>query len=259
VGKRHRRIRARSATGQVAGAATEKPGLNSPIVQTAYPACVLPEGPSSQSAEPKPTTGRQRGLQSAVSCPDEQERSRDGCFASNGTSSSPVVGRGAFLGPPPAFGRNRAIRTRAVPRGHHFGQFHATCGVCGLRAVLLEAVSLQDFRGRSRVACNYQKIVVSPVRVRVSPSTKGLQGCDFWQEPSPDRRSASTLPWAFSGLFGARSTGRRVSRRTSAPGRPSTADRSPSATSTAGVPHEEPGLPRRRSSSPVSTASACEH
>jgi len=27
VGKRHRRIRARSATGQVAGAATEKPGL----------------------------------------------------------------------------------------------------------------------------------------------------------------------------------------------------------------------------------------
>jgi hypothetical protein len=32
VGKRHRRIRARSATGQVAGAATEKPGLNTPIV-----------------------------------------------------------------------------------------------------------------------------------------------------------------------------------------------------------------------------------
>ena len=27
VGKRHRRIRARGATGQVAGAATEKPGL----------------------------------------------------------------------------------------------------------------------------------------------------------------------------------------------------------------------------------------
>jgi hypothetical protein len=27
MGKRHRRIRARSATGQVAGAATEKPGL----------------------------------------------------------------------------------------------------------------------------------------------------------------------------------------------------------------------------------------
>ena len=32
MGKRHRRIRARSATGQVAGAATEKPGLNTPIV-----------------------------------------------------------------------------------------------------------------------------------------------------------------------------------------------------------------------------------
>jgi hypothetical protein len=29
MGKRHRRIRARGATGQVAGAATEKPGLRS--------------------------------------------------------------------------------------------------------------------------------------------------------------------------------------------------------------------------------------
>jgi hypothetical protein len=44
--KRHQRIRARSATGQVAGAATEKAGLNTPIVQrSAYPSCVLPESP----------------------------------------------------------------------------------------------------------------------------------------------------------------------------------------------------------------------
>jgi catechol 2,3-dioxygenase-like lactoylglutathione lyase family enzyme len=47
---------------------------------------------------------------------------------------------------------------------------------CNLRTsrfmarVVLEAASLQDFRGRSRVACNCLKIVVSPVRVRVSPS-----------------------------------------------------------------------------------------
>ena len=45
VGKRHRRIRARSATGQVAGAATEKPGLKRPSSKTACPACVLPKAP----------------------------------------------------------------------------------------------------------------------------------------------------------------------------------------------------------------------
>ena len=70
MGKRHRRIRARSATGQVAGAATEKPGLNSPIVQIGLPSLRSPKGPSSQSAEPKPTTGRQP-LHRAVSCPEQ--------------------------------------------------------------------------------------------------------------------------------------------------------------------------------------------
>jgi hypothetical protein len=45
VGKRHRRIRARSATGQVAGAATEKPGSKPIAQETACPTCVLPESP----------------------------------------------------------------------------------------------------------------------------------------------------------------------------------------------------------------------
>ena len=45
VGKRHRRIRARSATGQVAGAATEKPGSQPIVQEPACPTCVLPEGP----------------------------------------------------------------------------------------------------------------------------------------------------------------------------------------------------------------------
>jgi hypothetical protein len=45
VGKRHRRIRARSATGQVAGAANEKPGSTAHRPKTACPTCVLPKGP----------------------------------------------------------------------------------------------------------------------------------------------------------------------------------------------------------------------
>ena len=49
MGKRHRRIRARSATGQVAGAATEKPGLNSPIVQNGLP------NPRSPTKAPRPS------------------------------------------------------------------------------------------------------------------------------------------------------------------------------------------------------------
>ena len=69
MGKRHRRIRARSATGQVAGAATEKPGLNSPSSKTACPTCVLPEGPSSQSAEPKPAAGHHQALKEQFHAP----------------------------------------------------------------------------------------------------------------------------------------------------------------------------------------------
>ena len=45
MGKRHRRIRARSATRQVAGAANEKPGLNTPIAQNGLPSLRSPEGP----------------------------------------------------------------------------------------------------------------------------------------------------------------------------------------------------------------------
>ena len=54
VGKRHRRIRARSATRQVAGAATEKPGLKAHRAKRpAQPA--FSRRPLSQSPEPKPT------------------------------------------------------------------------------------------------------------------------------------------------------------------------------------------------------------
>jgi hypothetical protein len=74
VDKRHRRIRARSATGQVAGAATEKPGLNSPIVQIGLPSLRSPEGPSSQSTEPKPAPGHDTRLHRAVSCHEMQQR-----------------------------------------------------------------------------------------------------------------------------------------------------------------------------------------
>ena len=59
MGKRHRRIRARSATGQVAGAATEKPGLNSPIVQNGLPNLRSPTKaprPSRSNLSPPPDT-----------------------------------------------------------------------------------------------------------------------------------------------------------------------------------------------------------
>jgi hypothetical protein len=45
MGKRHRRIRAQSATGQVAGAATEQSPGSKPIVQTGLPTLRSPESP----------------------------------------------------------------------------------------------------------------------------------------------------------------------------------------------------------------------
>ena len=73
VGKQHRRIRARSATGQVAGAATEKPGLK-PTVQNRLPNPRPPKRPTSQSPEPKPAARCQASPQGTVSCPEKQER-----------------------------------------------------------------------------------------------------------------------------------------------------------------------------------------
>jgi hypothetical protein len=75
VGKRHRRIRARSATRQVAGAATEKPGLEAHRAKRpAQPA--FSRRPLSQSTEPKPGPGRQRRLHRAVSCRETEHRNR---------------------------------------------------------------------------------------------------------------------------------------------------------------------------------------
>jgi hypothetical protein len=83
VGKRHRRIRARSATGQVAGAATEKAGLEAHRPRRpAQPA--FSRRPLSQSTEPKPGPGRQQGLQRALSCHDKRQS----------PASSSVVGPG---------------------------------------------------------------------------------------------------------------------------------------------------------------------
>ena len=45
MGKRHRRIRAHSTTGQVAGAATEKSGSKPIAQETACPACVPQTSP----------------------------------------------------------------------------------------------------------------------------------------------------------------------------------------------------------------------
>jgi hypothetical protein len=74
VGKRHRRIRARSATGQVAGAATEQPGLKAHRRKTACPACVPPKAPSPRQPNLSQPPDVTRGLREAVSCPEWRKR-----------------------------------------------------------------------------------------------------------------------------------------------------------------------------------------
>ena len=70
MGKRHRRIRAHSATGQVAGAATEFLGLLSPSSTNGLPSLRSPEGPSSQSPEPNPATGHDRPSRNQFHAPN---------------------------------------------------------------------------------------------------------------------------------------------------------------------------------------------
>jgi hypothetical protein len=76
VGKRQRRIRARSATGQVAGAATEKAGLKAHRPRNGLPSLRSPKGPSSRSTEPRPAAGRHQRLRRAVSCPAKEPLGR---------------------------------------------------------------------------------------------------------------------------------------------------------------------------------------
>jgi hypothetical protein len=65
--------RARNATGQVAGAATEKPG-SKPIVHAGLPSVRSPKGaPRPGRPNLGPTAGRQRRLRRAVSCPEEEQ------------------------------------------------------------------------------------------------------------------------------------------------------------------------------------------
>jgi hypothetical protein len=69
VGKRHRRIRARSATGQVAGAATEKPGLEAHRPKRpAQPA--FSRTPLSQSAQATSATGCHEALKHQFHAPN---------------------------------------------------------------------------------------------------------------------------------------------------------------------------------------------
>src|SRR5215213_2869537 len=57
--------------GKSQGRPLKSPG-SKPIVQTGLPNLRSPKGPSSQSAEPKPTPGRHTGLHGEVSCPEKR-------------------------------------------------------------------------------------------------------------------------------------------------------------------------------------------
>jgi hypothetical protein len=72
VGKRHRRIRARSATGQVAGRPTRSSGSRPIVQRTGLPNLRSPKRPLSQSGDRSHRPGR--SLRGAVSCPEGEAR-----------------------------------------------------------------------------------------------------------------------------------------------------------------------------------------
>jgi hypothetical protein len=69
VGKRHQRIRARSATGQVAGAATESPGSNAHRPRTGLPNMRSPRKPPSRSPDPNQDPDQEQQPSRAIFMP----------------------------------------------------------------------------------------------------------------------------------------------------------------------------------------------
>jgi hypothetical protein len=100
----------------------------------------------------------------------QERRSRTLLRAMEHAASSPSAGRLDRAGAGRASAHSRAIGTRAVSRVQQFRQLHAIYGLRGCDLLEQKNRVLQDFLERSRVACNCLKIVVSSVRVRVSPS-----------------------------------------------------------------------------------------
>ena len=74
MGKRHRRIRARSATRQVAGAANEKLGLNTPIAQNGLPSLRSPEGPCPSRPNLSRRPDDMDAFKEAVSCREQPQK-----------------------------------------------------------------------------------------------------------------------------------------------------------------------------------------
>ena len=81
VGKRHRRIRARSATGQVAGAATEKPGLEAHRPNRPAQPAFSQKAPRPSRAEPTPTAGQHRAFRAQFHAPNRSSHRVPGARA----------------------------------------------------------------------------------------------------------------------------------------------------------------------------------
>ena len=100
MGKRHRRIRARSATGPVAGAATEKPGLEAHRPRTGLPNLRSPRKPPSRSTDRRSKPGRQPPSDSFK--PRQAEASRPPrarlLSARSGATAAHISCHGAELG-----------------------------------------------------------------------------------------------------------------------------------------------------------------
>ena len=110
MGKRHRRIRARSATGQVAGAATEKPGLKRPSSKNRPAQHAFSQKPLSRSPDPNPGRRQNNSLRAPFSCPEPDSwrssaraiacRRRQGCGGRVSEAASLVaVAKSRGVGP----------------------------------------------------------------------------------------------------------------------------------------------------------------
>jgi len=122
VGKRHRRIRAQSATGQVAGAATEKPGLKHPSSNNRPAQHAFPHEPLSRSPDPNgqaPHSSPGRHFHAPTSAPGSARcclMLSAGCASGCVATGIQVVGGAVSLGRAMGPAGRRCVRICAAMR-----------------------------------------------------------------------------------------------------------------------------------------------
>ncbi|MDB5876049.1 MAG: hypothetical protein JWQ07_5491 [Ramlibacter sp.] len=148
--------------GKSQGRPLKSSGSNTHRPETAYPTCVLPEGPSSQSAEPMSAAGCQVSLRAAVSCPEKQHSLG---FKPCPACLLPTEGEG--FEPPVPVTRDNGFQDRRIqPLCHPSGAFQSHFESAA-------ELSREQFAAVSRHAMTEDALIGEPPRAMSAATAAG--------------------------------------------------------------------------------------